>query len=458
LIRTALPLVLVVFALLLAGCSAWSWKSSPPKAQVKGNIFATNGASTVVTMGVLQMKVMRFADEYVAAISQGADDFGARVGTPKGRLASLRWKLSQATAAYVDASGENPVINALDLLTLVTVSRMVVEDFGVETYGTNALPMIEIHRQLEARAWDLASGTLTPAQKQEFQSMILEWRRQNPHQRYVGSVRFIEFATALGKKPQTSSSSTSIFSLLMLDPFAGLDPTTAAIEEAQQFAERMMYYGQRMPGLLSWQAQVATLELANQPESLQILTNAQQLGTAADTLSKVAGQLPQVINDQREAAINQIFDRLAAGQTNSLVLLAEARATLDAGTESAQSVNTAIKSLDEFVRSVSTPHTGAAATNSHPFNVLDYGTAAAQIGAAAKDLNATLQSLNQTTPQLVHLSEEATANANRVVTRAFWLGLVLILTLLVGAVLAGLAYRVQVKKIEKKASDSTGNN
>ncbi len=129
-------------------------------------------------MGILQMKVMRFADEYVAVISQAADDFGARDGTAKGRLAALKWKLGQASSAYTDACGENPVINALDMLTLVTVSRMVIEDYAVETYGTNAQPLLECHRQMEAKAWDLASATLTPDQKQEFQNLILEWRRQ----------------------------------------------------------------------------------------------------------------------------------------------------------------------------------------------------------------------------------------------------------------------------------------
>lgn len=429
-------------ALVLPGCSS-SRKQN--KVEVKTSIFSTNGTSAVVTMSVLQMKTMRFADSYAAAIAQACDDFSAQVGTPEARLSALRWKLSQATAAYTDATGINPVINSLDLLTLVTVSRMVVEDYAVEKFGTNALILLDTHRKQEAEAWELANGALKPAQKLEFQNLIQEWRRRNPHQRYVGAVRFIEFAAALGQKPQAASTSAnSIFSLLFLDPFAGLDPTTAAIEEAQQFGERLMYYAQRTPVLLNWQAQLAAMELANQPESRQILTNVQQITASADSFSKTVSQLPDLIREQREAAINQVFDRLMAGETNARAMLVEAHGTLAAGSEAAQAVNTAIKSLDEFVRAVSAPSAGepsVANTNRHPFNVLDYGVAASQIGDAAKELNTALVSLSQTTPQLAKLSREASESANDVVTRAFWLGLVLVLVLVGGLLIVAVVRR-----------------
>ena len=37
----------------------------------------------------------------------------------------------QSTAAYTIASGPNPVVNALDMIVLATLSRMVVEDYEV---------------------------------------------------------------------------------------------------------------------------------------------------------------------------------------------------------------------------------------------------------------------------------------------------------------------------------------
>ncbi len=88
-------------------------------------------------------------------------------------------------------------------------------------------------------------------------------------------------------------------------------------------------------------------------------------------------------------------------------------------------------------------------TNSPPFNVLDYGTAAAQVGAMAKDLNLLLTSVNQSVPQVTRLSEQAGADLERVVHRAFWLGLLLIGVLLAGALLAALGYRVLSDKLKR---------
>ena len=122
---------LACLALALTGCSLLRIHRSPQKAEVTSLQLGTNASSAAVTTGVLQVQVMRFADSYVACIAQAADDFGAKVGTPKARLAALKWKLGQATSAYTDATGPNPVVNALDMLVLVSVSRMVVEDYGV---------------------------------------------------------------------------------------------------------------------------------------------------------------------------------------------------------------------------------------------------------------------------------------------------------------------------------------
>jgi hypothetical protein len=119
----------------------------------------------------------------------------------------------------------------------------------------------------------------------------------------------------------------------------------------------------------------------------------------------------------------------------------------------AQSVKGAIQSLDSFVHYVSPPETNAApaSTNSPPFNVLDYGTAAGQIGVMAKDLNALLTSVNQNLPQAARLGQQASADAREVVNHAFRLGLVLIVVLAIVTVLAALTYRFLARKLVRDA-------
>jgi hypothetical protein len=448
--RAAVIVALIFFALALTGCGMLKLPRSPTKAGVS-SLQLTNRPTGPVTPDALQQQVMRFADTYAATIAQACDETSAQATNPAVRLATLRWKLGQATSAFTDATGENPAVNALDILVLTTMARMVVEDYGVKTFGDDIRPLLDAQRKMESNAWMLASGVLKPSQQQELRDLIAEWREKNPDQRYVGPVRFSEFVSTLGRMPaHDKTSPTSIFSLLYLDPLAGLDPTAAAIQETRDLGERVMYYSQRMPNLLSWQAEVLAYQLAGQPESKQVLEDANRLATSAEIFAQTAQQLPQLVNDQRQAAIQQIFDNLVAQGNKSRELLGDTRLTLDSAGTAATNINAAIQSLTEFVKYVSPTNAApSSATNSAPFNVLDYGTAAAQIGAAADHLNALLVTLNQSTPQLQKIGEQTKADADEVLHHAFRLGLVLILILLAGSVLAGLAYRILVNKLSR---------
>ena len=254
-----------------------------------------------------------------------------------------------------------------------------------------------------------------------------------------------ELASFVGKVPSETEARQrpgSLFSLLYLNPLAGLDPTTQAIQQTRLLAARAMYYAQRAPMLLSWQVEMTVYQVETQPEARGVLSNFNQVAQSATVFAKTAEGLPKLVNDQREAAIAQFFDRLAVAQTNLLAELGaeeaklrgtlnEALQTLQAGSQMADSVNAAIRSLDTFVRYVSPPETNSAPvapdTNSRPFNVLDYGTAATQIGSMATQLNALILSVNQSEAQVTRLSRQATADAKEVVTHAFRLGVVLVL-------------------------------
>src|SRR5262245_10623638 len=310
-------LSVLLLALLLSSCVRLP--SSRPKAEVK-SIQAWTNAPNAVTPTTLQAAVMRFADEYAMTVAQAAEDFAAKVGTVEARMVAARIKLGQATSAVVDAAGQNPTVNALDLVVLASASRMVTQDYLLgERFGEAARPLLDTSLRLETNAWQLVRPVLKAEQQQELRELIQEWRRKNPTQRYVGAVRFREFAEAVGRTPQQSvAKPTSVFSLLFLDPMAGLDPTLRAIEETRYLAERAVYYGQRMPILLSWQAEFLALQLADQPAPKQMLTNVDKLSASLEVFAKAAEQLPQLVDQQREAAIQQAFAGIATERSNLL--------------------------------------------------------------------------------------------------------------------------------------------
>jgi hypothetical protein len=408
-------------------------------------------------IALLQTEVMRGADSYVSVVAQAANDFAAKVGTVDARIAALEWKLRQGTSAFDIAAGENPKLNAVDMVVLATLSRRVVENYWVgQKFGNAALPLLEAHRSLETNAWSLIAEVLTFEQRVELRDLIKQWAQDNPDQRYVGAARLRDFMQVLGSKglqPQTGKPN-SVLNLLNVDPLSGLDPAVRAIEQTRYFAERLMFYVERAPMLWSWQVEVLTYQISMQPAPQQVLSNLTSLTQSAHVFADTADKLPKLVDDERQAAINQMFAGIATERSNILAslnaqesqlreLLPEVRQTLNAGSDMGNSLNGTIKSLDTFVHFVSPPETNPPppSTNSHPFNVLEFGTAATQIAAMSKDLNALLATANQSATQLTVLSEQAGAKAEHAVDRAFRLGLVLVVFLLAGSVVAGLAYR-----------------
>jgi hypothetical protein len=448
------PLIFLAFS----GCSVVSTPTRQSTAlfrSFEGEVgLRRSGTNDVSTM---QSEVMREADDYVGIIAQACDDMAARVGTPEAKVSALQWKLQQATAAYMNATGENPGLGAVDMAVLASLSTKVVEDYWVgRKFGAAAEPVLKAQKALEEAAWELVNKVLTPSQQLELHALIDNWMEKNPTQRYVGAMRLRNFAGILGHKmvQEQGSKPNSLLAILNVDPLAGLDPAVVAIEQTRLMAERVTYYLERAPALMSWQVELMTYRLADQPASQQVLSNLNTLSQSAAIFGDTARQLPKLVNDQREAAINQIFAGISNERSNIMVsldsqetklreLLPQVRETLVAADKMGASLDGAVKSLDTFVRYVSPPDTNppAAATNSQPFNVLDYGKAAGEVGAMAKDLNLLLGSANQSATQLAVLSEHAGGTAERVVDRAFIRGLLLIFIFLAGATGAALLYR-----------------
>jgi hypothetical protein len=219
-----------------------------------------------------------------------------------------------------------------------------------------------------------------------------------------------------------------------------------------------------MPYLLRLQAELLTEQVAQQPGVHGVLTNTahisesmDRISRAADSISQTAAQLPDRIATEREAILKALDQQ--DGKLQGLAAQVD-RSLVDAGKMS-DSLSITITNFDALMKrfGVGEPSTNSAAdTNSPPFNILDYGKTAAQIGDMAKDLNMLITSANQSVPRVAQLGQQATADAERLVHRAFWLGLVLIVVLLTGGVAAVFAYRVLSLKLDHRKSQSSPPN
>jgi len=256
----------------------------------------------------LQLKVMRFADDYSGRISDPIVHLNIQTTPAEVRLRAHNWRVSQATAAYTIASGANPTINALDMIVLATLSRMVVEDRLLADYGERGRSLLDAHRSLEQQSWSLVDGVLNADQSKEVLAAIDRWRAENPTTRSVAQVRFADFAALELRRgtQQQQQGNNSLFGFIGLDPLSNLDPAVREIEQTRQLAERTIYYLQRAPGLLDMEVERLVYQLAAMPESEHTLTNIDRLSLAAEAIGTLSNRAPDIIASERQAIISQL--------------------------------------------------------------------------------------------------------------------------------------------------------
>ncbi len=294
------------------------------------------------------------------------------------------------------------MVNALDMLVLATLSRMVVDDAWVsERFGARATPLRDAHRRLEEQAQAIAEDVVTADQYAQMQRIIDEWRRQNPHIRAVSYVHFRDFANSIGHPTSGENLSLgSLFSLLGIDPLSGLDPAVREIAQSRALAERAIYYAQRLPNLLDMQAEQMTDQFAVTPETVRLLGNIDRTAKAAEDTGRLASELPEVIAREREAAIRQFMEAINVETAHTRSLITELRGTLEAGTATSNSLTTTIRAFDQLMAGFQKPAPAGAppATPGRPFDITEYTAAAAQITRAADELKQLIAGIEQGSP------------------------------------------------------------
>lgn len=396
----------------------------------------------------LQLTTMRFADEYRTRVVEGVNRFQQGTITPEQRLLAQNWKVLQAQSIYIDADGPNPALNTLDIVVLATLSRMVIDDAWTQ-YGDRIQFLQKTHHDLERSAWELAKPVLSDTQAAQLRDIIARWREENPTIRSVGAIHFTDFAKSIGEPgPGEASRVGSIFSIVNLNPFAELDPAVQEITQTRQLAERAIFYFQRMPDIVSMQAEQVVYSMAVQPETKNALASFQRVslvGSAADTL---ATDLPSILDKEREALLRQVSQEITSQSATIGELSGNLRSTLEAGTSTADALNTMLQSLNkltgQFVSSAPASKTPAQ-PSSPPFDIRNYTEALRAATATAQQLNALTQQLNTSMPVVRSATQGLVDNIVRQV-------LLIVAVLILGTFTAALAYRAIVLRMQRQVA------
>jgi hypothetical protein len=386
--------------------------------------------------GVLQTELLRYGDDFFAHTTMGLENYLQRVPTPEARFEALGWRLTLNSSVLGIATGPNPTANLIDFVSLSSLVRGFLEQKAAEVQPPGALDFwLESSRNLETNAWKLAAIALSADQQQELRAAINRAFQRSGRMATGFFRRPSEFVAGIRQQGEKEKVSGSVFSLVGLDPTAGLDPAVREVTRTRLFAERALFAAERLPFLLRWQTELLAEQLLSEEQLTNALASADRLSRAAESASQTAALLPDRLSAERKA----ILDALDTQEGRLRELSAEVGRTLASGEKMSTSLNTTINSFDALMKrfGVGEPSTAPPDTNSPPFNILDYARTAEQIGVMAQQLDALIKdasgtvaapALDRRIAELNALSARARADAKSVLNHAFLLlaGLVLL--------------------------------
>lgn len=287
----------------------------------------------------VQSELMSYTDTFISAIVQqwnqaDASGFAAPQaapptpgGTPvksandRGRRASLEIKISNVNGALAIATSPNPIVSVADMITMVTLQRMILQDpWAPETLGSEkARRMIVTYEEQEAAAWRIAEHVYTPQQQKDLRVLIAQWREDHPNQRYIAGIRLEDFARERGSIDlKDQSSPGSLLALVGLDPLSNLDPTVREVQRSRLLAERMFFYAQHAPVIVKWQTESLYTGLLQTPEVKQTMTAMEQVSDAANNVADAADQLRKDLSKERHEALDDLFTQFRKERQEAL--------------------------------------------------------------------------------------------------------------------------------------------
>ncbi len=357
-------------------------------------------------------EVRGFADTYVTLLFHVSDQLFETELSPQDRAIIAGMLLQTAYGVYTIASDANSIVSLLDMVVVVTLTRMVAEDNLGRFVDEDSVEMVKITRQGEDEVWKIAELVLTEDEQHGMHVMIDAWREANPNVRQVSYVRFGDFAESRRQMHSTTRGARSLFGLFALDPMANLDPTTAEIERTRLLAERGFYFTKRLPMLLTATAAQVYFEIAATTEAEMLRTNVKTVVDVAERLATTAEQAPDDLAEriavEREAAIIQIEGVIAAQREAAIVQIAETvRAEREALIASLESEEPRVQALLTELRQTieSTTRLVDAMTvfvpeqpaevQSEPVNIADVQAIVEQTTLAAEGLNTLVQSVDR---------------------------------------------------------------
>ena len=273
-----------------------------------GPCLASSGKSkekddAKLTAKELQASLMSYADMVTTVMGQIVYNIKDEDLPLEIRLIVLRDMTYTVSTAVTIAAEPNPLTGLLDATVIITVGRMIYEQYWIPKHGKQLEMVLKGYRKLEENIWKTASEVLNAKQLQELENMIAEHRKTYPNQTDFVQLRFADFSALRAKSPLASQAKSG--GLL-----APVSDVTRQLEATERLAERAMFLATRLPLMTGAFMDVwLSLWLTN-PEVKDVTEDVKTLSVAghelAALLQKLPPQLQQISSTTVKEAMNHI--------------------------------------------------------------------------------------------------------------------------------------------------------
>lgn len=367
----------------LAGAGCATRPAAPPKEAPRVIVPADGGE--FITSAELDELTRAFADRYVGLLYSACD--AVRKDNPDAaqRHEALVVLIDGSTNIYDIASNADAFTRLLDMVVVTRLMSQIWVDDGraARVFGDRAKPLATAMLHARAETQALAARVLTREQLGVLETLLVDWRDENPEMIHTSFVRFSNFAIGRGRTAASQVLAAGGF-------FANVGKAGQQVDEVRLLGERVFYQAKREPTLLRWQAAAAKDEVLATPDIASALADVHRL-------SEQAQQLPAHIAAEREAILAAVDSRMA-GADATLTSVKEVVAQTTSLVASLEPASTSLRQLlgtaDSLFKRYDEWDRWAIAHDPRPFDIREYTELVRESAVTSQRLDEILKSSN----------------------------------------------------------------
>jgi hypothetical protein len=408
----------------------------------------------------LQSHVMSFADRFASIMISAFAQYETQKLSKKSRREVQAMVTYSMSNAYIIAGESDPDVALLDIISMVTLGRIIFEEEGPKRFGRNIQPIIQGFQRAENDIKAIAARVLTAEQIKNLRIIVRKWRQNNPEVIFFPLVRFSNFAADRRESKLARAD----------DPegiFESVEVATEQAEEMRLLAERGMYLATRMPQLWGLFGELWITRLLDNPDLKTILADLSQLIEVSSRLATTAEDLPDQITKERKATIKQAMESVAKERSAAITqfiseLSSERKAAISdffAEEERIKGLLSDLKQTLETGNELIVSANALMANQAKPFNIEDYQKTLVELSNSAQELTKLATSVerisnnigvDQLIPQVVKAMDKAGSEGEELASHTMRLILVVIGVWFVAYVIA----RLVILYISNKINNS----